>query len=331
VLQITNAYQASRAVHVAAALGIADLLVDGPRPVSELAAATRTDPAALYRLLRGLASVGVFQEVGDGGPDGSFALTPPAEYLRSDTPGSVRNWAVLMGRPYYQETWAHLETSIRSGGPAFREVHGVTPWEYRVSRPDESAIFDAAMTGLSSAATGAITWAYDFSGIETLVDVGGGHGEVLAAILTANPGLRGTLFDQPHVVAGAPALLERAGVSDRCEVVGGSFFESVPAGAGAYLLKSIVHDWADEPAIRILRTCRAAMLPTSRLLLVEMMVAPPNEPDRAKLGDLNMLVMHGGRERTADEFRELLAEAGLRMTRIVTTTSPSSIVEGVPA
>ena len=331
LLRTVNAYQISRAAHVAAALGIADLLAAGPRDVDDLAAATRTQPSALHRLLRALASVGIFAEVEDADGNHRLALTPQAQYLRSDTPGSVRNWAVLMGRPYYQQTWAFLDESIKTGQAVFPAVHGVTPWEYREAHPEEGAIFDAAMTGMSGGATAAIVDSYDFSGFARLVDVGGGQGELLAAILDANPGLRGVLFDQPHVVIGAPALLERAGVADRCEVVSGSFFEAVPGGAEAYLLMSIVHNWDDDSAARILRTCRSAMPAASRLLLIEQIVAPPNQSDRAKIGDLNMLIIHGGRERTADEFRALLASAGLRLSTIRPTRIGQSILESVPA
>ncbi|HZO24683.1 MAG TPA: methyltransferase [Chloroflexota bacterium] len=331
LLRTVNAYQISRAAHVAASLGIADLLAAGPRDIDDLAAATQTQASTLYRLLRALASVGIFAEVEDADGNRRFALTPQAQYLRSDTPGSVRNWAVLMGRPYYQQAWAYLDESIKTGQAVFPTVHGATLWEYRQAHPEEGAIFDAAMTGMSGGATAAIVAGYDFSGFASLVDVGGGHGELIAAILAANPGLRGVLFDQPHVVAGAPSLLARAGIADRCEVVGGSFFDAVPGGAEVYLLMSIVHDWDDDSAVRILRICRSAMSESSRLLLIEQVVAPPNQPDRAKIGDLNMLVLHGGRERTADEFRALLASAGLRLSTIRPTRIGQSLLESVPA
>jgi hypothetical protein len=204
--------------------------------------------------------------------DGRFSLTPLAEHLRADAPGSLRSWAMLMGRPYFFTSWGHLLHSAKTGEPAFPEVYGTSAWEYRAAHPEEGAIFDAAMTGLSGAEAEAVVRSYDFSGIEVLADVGGGHGALLAAILAANPALRAVLFDQPHVVAGAKALLERAGLADRCEVVGGSFFEGVPEGADGYLLKSVIHDWDDAAATKILRKCRAAMWDTGRLLLVERVV-----------------------------------------------------------
>ncbi len=307
-------------------LGIADRLRDGPRSVDELAEATGTHAPTLYRLLRALASVGIFAEDADG----RFSMTLPAEYLRTDAPGSLSAWATFIGRPYTWSTWAHLLDSVKTDEPAFPKLHGATSWEYRAARPEEGAIFDAAMTGLSSLAAEAVVQGFDFSQIGVLVDVGGGHGELLAAILKANPTLRGILFDQPHVVAGARALLEQAGVADRCEVVGGSFFEAVPEGADAYLLKSVIHDWDDAAAAEILGKCRAAMPETGRLLLVERLVGPPNEPDPAKFSDLNMLVELGGRERTAEEFEKLYAEAGFELTDVIETGSPYRVIEGTP-
>jgi precorrin-6B methylase 2 len=276
--------------------------------------------------MRALASVGVFIET-----DGRFGLTPLAEYLRTDAPGSVRAWAMQIGQPYVWTSWGHLIHGVRTGEPAFPKVFGTTAWEYRAVHPEARAIFDAAMTALSATTAEAVVQSYDFSGTEVLVDVGGGEGVLLAAILAANPALRGILFDQPHVIATVGALLERAGVVDRCEVVGGSFFEAVPGGADAYLLKSIIHDWDDTAAIEILRTCRAAIANTGRLLLVEQAIQAENEPDPAKFSDLNMLVMLGGRERTVDDFRRLYAEAGFRLANIIPTGSPFDIIEGVPA
>src|SRR5918998_3585054 len=328
LLRMTNGYQVSQALHVAATLGISDLLDDGPRSADELAEATQTHAPTLYRLLRALASVGVFAEE----TDGRFGLTPLAEHLRTDVPGSLRAWAMLIGQPSFWASWGHLLHSVRTGEPAFPHLHGTNVWEHRAAHPEEGEIFDAAMTGLSAPVAEAVAQSYDFSNISVLVDVGGGEGGLLATILAANPTLRGVLYDLPHVVAAAGALLERAGVADRCEVVGGSFFETVPEGADAFLLKSIIHDWDDAAAIEILRTCRAPMADTGRLLVVEPVIRPGNEPDPAKFSDLNMLVMLGGRERTADDFEKLYAEAGFRLADVVRTGSPPfNIIEGVPA
>ena len=326
LLRMTNAFQASQAIHVAATLGIADLLEDGPRSVDELAQTTGTHAPTLYRLLRALASVGVFAEQ----PDGQFRSTPLAEYLRTNAPRSLRAWAMQIGQQYFWTSWGHLLHSVRTGEPAFPELHGTTAWEYRAAHPEEDAVFNAAMTALSAGVAEAIVQSYDFSGMDVLMDVGGGEGVLLAAILEENPALRGVLFEQPHVLTGANDLLERAGVADRCEVVGGSFFESVPGGADAHLLKSIVHDWDDAATVKILRACRAAIANTGRLLVVEPIIQPGNEPDPAKFSDLNMLVMLGGQERTADDFERLYAEAGFRLSDIIRTGSLMAIIEGVP-
>jgi hypothetical protein len=236
----------------------------------------------------------------------------------------------MIGRPYAWSTWSSLHSSVETGEPAFPALHGMSAWEYRAAHPDEGAIFDAAMNSLATTAAGAVGGGYDFSAIGVLADVGGGQWELLAGILAATPNMRGILFDQPHVVAGAAPVLERAGVADRCEVVSGSFFEAVPRGADAYLLKSVIHDWDDSPAIEILRQCRAAIADTGKLLLVEYLVRPGNEPDPLKFRDLMMLVMVGGRERTAEDFRRLYAEAGFRLTEII-PAAPYHVVVGTPA
>ncbi|CAN5335391.1 methyltransferase [soil metagenome] len=328
LLRMTNAHEVSQAIHVVATLGIADLLKEEPRSAEGLAKDTGTHAPTLYRLLRALASVGVFVEETDGG---RFGSTPVGEYLRTDAPGSLRAWAMYIGQPSFRTSWGYLLHSVRTGEPAFSELHETNVWEYLAAHPEESAIFDAAMTGLSAGVAEAVVQSYDFSEIDVLVDVGGGEGRILTAILAANPVLRGILFDQSHVVAGAEDLLARVGVADRCEVVSGNFFEEVPGGADAYLLKSIIHDWDDDASIEILHKCRAAIADTGRLLLVELVIQPGNEPDRAKFSDLNMLVLLGGRERTSNDFERLYAEAGFRLTDIISTGTPFYIIEGVPA
>lgn len=324
--RMVNAYQVSQAIHVVATLGIADLLADGPRSIDDLAGVTETHAPTLYRLLRALASVGVFVET-----DGRFGLTPLAEYLRTDVPGSVRSWAMFIGRPYTWSAWAHLIGSVKTGETAFPKSYGMSVWEYRASHPEENEIFNDAMTQLSAGAAEMIADSYDFSEIVTLADVGGGQGELLAKILAVNPDLRGILIDQPHVVAGAKDLLERMGVAGRCEVVGGSFFETVPGGADAYLFKSVIHNWDDETAAGILRKCREVIPDDGRLLIVELVFGPPNEPDPMKFMDLMMLVMPGGKERTEAEFRTLLAQAEFELRNITATGSPYDIIESVPA
>jgi hypothetical protein len=324
--RLAEGYQLSQAIHVAATLGIADLLADTSRTSDDLAESTGTHPPTLYRLLRALASVDVLREL-----DGRlFELGPLGEYLRSDVPGSIAGWAAFIGRPYYWQAWAGLLHSVRTGENAFRHVHDTDVWTYRSSRPDESAIFDRAMTSLSRRSNAALLAAYDFGRFRTIVDVGGGNGALLAAIVAAHPDLQGVLFDQPHVVAGAGALLERAGVADRCRVIAGSFFESVPNGGDAYVLRAVIHDWEDEASIRILSVVRRAIQAEGTLLLIERVIAPPNEGRDAKLSDLNMLVGPGGRERTREEFAALLDASRFRLARVV-GTGVYSVVEAVPA
>lgn len=325
LLRMINGYQVSQALHVAAMLGIADLLEAGPKSLDELATATGTHAPTLSRLLAALASVGVFAET-----DGHVALTPLAECLRTDSPDSVRAWAMNIGVEHHWTSWGHLLGSVRTGEPSFPQLYGTTVWDYRSGRPEENSIFNAAMTALSMGTNEAVVQSYDFSGVDVLVDVGGGEGALLAAILAANPGLRGILFDQPHVVALSADMLERAGVDERCQVVTGSFFEPLPAGADAYLLKSIVHDWDDATAIAILRRCREAIVDTGKLLVVERVIRPANESDPARFSDLNMLVMLGGRERTAEDFGGIYAEAGFRLAGVIPTGSAFSIIEGAP-
>jgi hypothetical protein len=322
--RLVNGYQVTQAIHVAATLDIADLLADGPGDAEQLAAATSSHAPSLRRMLRALASVGVLHE----DDDGRFALTEIGACLRSDAPDPVGGWAAFAGRPAHFAAWSNLLHTARTGQNAFEAVHGADVWEYRAAHPDEGASFDRAMTDITRRANRHLLEAYDFSPFESVVDVGGGHGALVAALLTAHPGMRGVVFDLPHVVADTPALLEAAGVAERCEVVAGSFFEDpVPAGADAYLLKAIVHDWEDEKALAILRACHAAMRPDSVLLVIDRDLGAPNENPDAKLSDLNMMVGTGGRERTRDEFAALLAAGGLTLQRAIPTAIGLSVFE----
>jgi hypothetical protein len=321
--RMVNGYQLSQAIHVAATLGIADLLRDGPRSSDELAAETDSHAPTLYRLLRALASQGVFHE----DEARRFELTELGQLLRTDHPQSVAAWVSFVGRPHHWQAWAHLEHSVRTGENAFSALNGVSVWEWRAARPDESARFDAAMTENSRRQAEAIVDAYRWSQFGCVVDVGGGQGALLGAILARNPAVRGILLDQAHVVAGAPAVLEAAGVADRCEIVGRSFLESVPDGGDAYVLKSILHDWDDDA---ILRTCRRAMRADARLLLIERVVGAPNEDAATKMSDLLMLVSPGGRERTRDEWSRFLLGAGFRLTEVTPTPAGIAIIEATP-
>jgi hypothetical protein len=326
LLRLINGYQLSQALYVAAALGLADHLADGPRTCDDLAVASGAHPGALYRLLRALAAAGIFSEQ----PAHRFALAPLGQSLRSDAAHPLGAWAVQIGQPYFWQTWGHLLHSVRTGENAFRDLHGIDVWEYRRQHPESGAVFDAAMTALSGRVSEGVARAYDFGARRCVVDVGGGQGALLTAILIRHPRLRGVLFDRPAVVAAAPALLDAAGVAPRCDVVGGDFFAAVPDGADAYVLKSVIHDWEDEPATAILRTCRRAIAPDGRLLLVERVIAPPNEGAPAKLSDLNMLVAPGGRERTREEYGALLAAAGFRLAETIPAGGDTQIVEGIP-
>jgi hypothetical protein len=325
--RLINGYQVTQALAAASQLGIPDLLKDGPRSVAELAAACRAHEPSLYRLLRALATVDVAHE-----RDGRvFELAPLGRFLRSDDPATLAPWLAQVTRPYFQEAWSHLVDSVRTGETAFEALHGMDVWRWRASQPEENATFNRAMTALSRVTNKAILDAFDFSRFAHIVDVGGGNGAMLAAILAATPGARGTLFDQPHVVGGAAALLADARIADRCEVVAGDMFESVPGGADAYAMRSILHDWDDEHCAAILAVCRKAMSPRARLLIVEMVVGPPNEGWREKFSDLNMMVMPGGRERTQDEWTALLRASGFTLVGVTATATPSCVLEAALA
>ncbi len=325
--RLVNGYQVSQAIHVAAALGIADLLANGPRTSDDLASATGTHPATLYRLLRALASVDVFQEE----EECRFSLTPLGDCLRSDAPESVSGWADFIGEPYHWQAWGDLEHSVRTGENAFRHIHGMDPWTYRSHHPELGAGFDRAMTSTARQQVASLLEAYDFGRFRTVVDVGGGNGAFLAAILSRNPDMQGILFDQPHVVAGAGPLLVQVGVADRCEIVGGSFFDTIPEGGDAYVLKSILHDWDDEQAIAILRTCRKTITDGASMLLVERELGAPNESPDSKFSDLNMLTGPGGRERSTGEFASLFETAGFRFVGYTPTAVGPGVFEAVTA
>jgi hypothetical protein len=323
--QMLSAPLITQALRVVAQLGVADLLADGPRSIDELAAETKTHAPSLYRFMRALASCGVFTETGER----VFELTPMAELLRADVEGSLRDLAIFMGADWHWSVWGDAIYSAKTGKVAWEHVHGKEVFPYFAEHPDAAQIFDNAMTSLSKMVSKAVVKAYDFSSIGKLADIAGGHGSLLVEILRANPHLKGLLFDVPQVIAGAPAHLEAGQVAQRCELASGDFFASVPAGADAYLMKHIIHDWDDERALTILKNCHRAMPETGKLLLVEMVIPVGNEPHFGKIQDLEMLLSPGGRERTAAEYRQLFAEANFELTRIVPTESPMSVIEGV--
>jgi hypothetical protein len=324
IMKMATGYWIAQALYVAAKLKLADQLKGGPRTSADLAAATGTHPQALYRLLRALASVGVFAE-----ENGRFTLTPLAETLRSDVAGSQWAAVMMMGEEHYR-VWGDLLFSIQTGQPAFDKVYGKPTFDYLAEHPDNARIFDAAMTGIHGHETQAMLDAYDFTGIHTLVDIGGGNGSLLIKVLQRYPAMKGVLYDLAHVVERAKPNLVAAGVAERCTTVAGSFFQAVPAGYDAYFMRHIIHDWDEEKALTILRHCRAAIKPGGRLLLVEGVVPPGNDPSFTKLLDLNMLVFPGGQERTEAEYRQLYQAAGFRLRRIVPTRTEVSVIEGEP-
>jgi O-methyltransferase domain/Dimerisation domain len=326
ILQIILGFWMSRAVYVLAKLGIPDLIKDGAKTAEEIAAITNMHGPSLYRILRALVSVGVLRSE----KGGRFGLTPLSEMLTTDAPGSLR-WFVVseLGQEHYP-AWGNLMHSVKTGEIAFDSLYGMNVWQYFEKNPDDAAVFNDSMRMTSAAVNEAITSLYDFSNFNTLVDVGGGHGGLITGILKNNPHLRGILFDAPEVIKGAREKVDAAGVGDRCETVSGNFFESVPSGGDAYIMKWIIHDWDDDRSIRILENCRKHMSLDSRLILVDCVVPEDDAPDFSKLFDLNMLVMTGGMERTEAEFRDLLQAAGFRLLRVIPTDLPPSIIEAEP-
>ena len=325
LLQMMTGYWVSQALYVAAKLGVADLIDEGPRRVEELAAATQTDAPSLRRVLRALASVGVFTEVR---PD-TFALTPLAALLRTGTPDSMRALAIMYAEEQYR-AWGDVLHSVRTGEPAFEKQFGTSYFAYLAQHPGADRVFNEAMTGYTTQLVGAVVDAYDFSPFKTIVDVGGSYGTLLATILRSHPAARGILFDQPHVVAVAGEQLAAAGVAERCTTVGGDFFAEVPAGGDAYVLAQILHDWDDERSVAILRQCRRAMPAHGKLLVVELVLPPGEEPFFGKWLDLHMLVLAGARERTATEYEALFRATGFALARVVPTAAGPSVVEAMP-
>jgi hypothetical protein len=323
LLAVVRGYQRSRVLTVVAELGIADLLREGPRAVGDLAAATGTHAPTLYRVLRAVASIGIFVEHADR----RFGLSPVGEYLRRDHPLSVDPAARMFGADYEWRAWGELLHSVQTGENAALHAIGTDVWEHRRRHPDHGEVFDATMRIFSRADNPSVLAVHDFGRYRTVADIGGGTGAVLAGVLAAHPSTRGVLFDQPAVVAAAGPVLDEAGVADRVTVVPGDLFTEIPRGADAYLLVRILHDWPDADALRILRGVRAAMRRDARLLVIDAVVGPPNEEPPAKFLDLMMLVSAGGRERTIDEWRTLLADADLQLTGSVRATANKHVIE----
>jgi hypothetical protein len=317
----------SQAITVAAQLGVADALADGPLPIDALAARVDADADALRRLLRALISRGIFRHRRDG----RYELNSLADTLRSDAPASMKSAARFYGSQEQRERWTLLVDSVRTGTSVVPALRGKSSFDYLAEKPELAELFNQTMTSVSEMTTATVVAGYDFGAYPTIVDVGGGHGPLLAAILAAAPASRGVLYDLPPVVANAPSLLRGQGVADRVVIAEGSFFDSVPGDGDAYVLKNIIHDWPDQKAVQILRNVRAAAGPRATVLLVEFVIPKHNRDFPGKWVDLEMMLNLGARERTAAEYRDLLSQAGFRMTRVVQTASPLSVVEAKTA
>jgi hypothetical protein len=326
LLAIARAYQRSRALTVVAELGIADLLGDGDRSIEDLAAATGATTEPLYRVLRAVASIGVIHEQDAR----RFSLTAMGQFLRTDHPLTVAPVARMFGADYEWRAWGALLHTVRTGENAAVAALGMDVWEYRRAHPRDSEVFDAAMRTLSAAEVPALVSVYDFGRHRVIADIGGGTGAILANILGSLPEVRGILFDQPHVVAGAAPVLEASHVADRVEVAAGDFFESVPAHADLYLMRRILHDWLDDDATEILRCIRRSMAADDRLLVIDGVVGPRNDEPPTKFLDLMMLVSAGGKERTEPEWVALLARGGFRFVRATRATANSHVIEALP-
>ncbi len=327
VMQMVVGRWVAQAIAAAAELGIADVLHEGPLTPTAIAAKIGAHADSLHRFLRALASVGIFAEDADG----RFHQTPLSATLRAGIPGSLRGWARYAGSRPALLAWADLATSIRTGEPAFRRVFGKSFFEYLATAPADAAAFDDAMHGISSTEIPAVLAAYDFGDCGTIVDVGGGDGTLLAAILEKHAGVRGIVYDLDHVVARTRTRLAGTPLEKRIAVETGSFFDTIPTGGDTYLMKHILHDWSDEQCVQILRHCRRAIPATGRLLIVEAVIAPGNDPGFEKLLDIEMIaITEGGRERTEKQFAALFDASGFRLQRVVTTEGPPRVVEARP-
>ena len=327
LIQMGTAAWLSPILYAAAKLGLADYLATGPKSAAELAGPTHTHAPSLHRLMRTLASLGVLTER----EAERFALTPLGEALKAGAPGAARSTLIAFGGEWFRQGWGELLYSLQTGKPGFDKALGMPLFEYLKQNPEEASHFSAAMVGFHGPEPPTVAAAYDFSRFKTIVDVGGATGNMLAAILSSHPAPRGVLFDRPHVVREAPALLRERGVEERVTIVPGDFFESVPAGGDVYVLSHIIHDWNEDQCLTILGHCRKIIKPEGRLLIVETVLPTGDTPHQGKLQDIVMLVFPGGQERTEAEYASLLSKAGFRLTRVVPTTSVVSVVEAVSA
>jgi hypothetical protein len=312
----------SKPIYVAAELGIADILADGPKNIEELAQITKSHSASLYRMMRALASVGIFSET-----EGKhFELTPMAEYLKS---GSMRSIALMFNSDWSDKAWGYFLDSVKTGGIAFEKAHGLPVAKWLEINPRAAAVFNEANAVKAANSHKAILDVYNFAGFNTLTDVGGGTGVLMAEILNVNPFMKGVIADVPAVIQKAKKTIKVRGLQNRCQAVECDFFKEIPAGSEVYLMSNILHDWTDDQCRKILTNCHRAMESNSRLLVVEMIVPPGNEPSIAKLLDLEMMVTTGGRERREDEFKNLLESTGFKLTRIIPTKNTVCVLEAM--
>ncbi len=326
LIQMLGGAWVTQALATAARLGIPDLLASGPKTADEIASKVGAHPGATRRLMRALTGLGVFATA----EGWRYGLTELSERLREDTPGSLKHMFIAETDGVHWRSWERVADAVRTGLPRPQAVFGMPAFDYYSKYKDEGEQFGRAMANVSGFAAKAVLDAYDFSGIRTLCDVGGGNGSMALAILERHPQVRGVVADLPYIEAQASEKMRAAGSADRCRFEAADFFERVP-GADAHLLKFILHDWNDEDSVRLLRSCRAAIEPGGRLLVLEMLVPEESRPDFSHLMDLNMLVMTGGLERTESEYRDLLARAGFRQERVIPTASPFSLIEARPA
>ena len=312
----------SKPIYVAAELGIADMLAEDPKSIEELAQTSQSHAPSLYRMMRALASVGIFFET-----EGKrFELTPMAECLKN---GAMRSVALMFNSDWSDKAWGYFLDSVKTGDTAFEKAHGMSVSDWLENNPQAAKVFNEANAVKAVNSHRAIVDVYDFSGVNTLTDVGGGLGALMAEILIVNPLMNGVVADIPSVIQKARKIIRSRGLEDRCEAVGCDFFKEIPAGSDGYLMSHILHDWSAEQCKTILTNCHKAMKPESKLLVVEMIVPPGNQPSMAKLLDLEMLVITGGRERTETEFNNLFVSSGFKLSRIIPTKESICIIEGV--
>ena len=326
LIQMATGYRVSQIVYAAAKLGLADYLADQPKTAAELAGPTGTKEPLLYRLMRTLASLGIMSE----DPERRFSLTPLGEALKSGAPGCARGTILTFGDEMWWQAWGEFIDCLKTGKSGVKLAYGMSIWDYVDKHPDLGSYLNEAMIGFHGAESLAVSQAYDFSGFKTLVDVGGGTGNCLMTILDDNPGLRGILFELPHVTEEASGIIEKRGFAERITVETGDFFVNVAEGGDAYILSHIIHDWDDEHSLVILRNCRKAMNPGGRLLILEMVIPAGNAPHPGKILDMEMIVIDEAQERTEEEYRSLLDKAGFKLERVIPTESAVSVVEAIP-